>query len=112
LALLLALSRRLPEHVANRAERRWPQFFGVPDSLELAGRTATVLGLGSIGGRVAELLQAVGMRVIGVRRRPGRHPAAARVKGPDGLVDALRESDVLVIVLPRRAPGAASGGTA
>ena len=110
LALLLALSRRLPEHVAHRAERRWPEFFGTPDAVELAGRTATVLGLGTIGGRVAELLQAVGMRVIGVRRRPAPHRAAARVTGPGGLMDALRESDVLVVVLPdapqaRRAVG-------
>jgi phosphoglycerate dehydrogenase-like enzyme len=110
LALLLALSRRLPVLAARQAERRWSEFFGLPEAVELAGRTVTVLGLGSIGGRVAELLQAVGMRVIGVRRRAAPHPAATRVTAPSGLLDALRESDAVVIVLPdapdaRRAVG-------
>jgi phosphoglycerate dehydrogenase-like enzyme len=100
LAVLLALSRGVPAIVRAGDEGRWVGFRGIPGAVELAGRTATVLGLGSIGGRIAQLLAAIGMRVIGVRRSARPHPAADRVVGPDGLLGALAESDVLVAVLP------------
>jgi lactate dehydrogenase-like 2-hydroxyacid dehydrogenase len=38
--------------------------------INLLGRTAGILGLGSIGSRVAELLKAIGMDVIGWNRTP------------------------------------------
>jgi phosphoglycerate dehydrogenase-like enzyme len=37
------------------------------------------------------------MRVIGVRRSGGTHPAAERVATPDRLVDVAREADYLVV---------------
>jgi phosphoglycerate dehydrogenase-like enzyme len=103
-ALLLALARGLPVLTRAQAERRWPDFFGLPSAVELAGRTLCVLGFGSIGARVGEIARAIGMRVIGVRRRPRPHPAAERVVGLDGLHAALAEADALCIVLPD-APG-------
>ena len=105
LALLLALARGLPTLARAQAERRWVDFFGHPEAVQLAGRTAAIAGYGSIGRRLGELLHALGMRVIGIRRRPAPHPAADRVVGPDGLLGALAESDALLVVLPG-SPGA------
>ena len=51
---------------------------------ELTGQTVGIIGTGAIGGEVARLAQAFGMRMIGVRRsgKPARyvdeHGAAAR----------------------------------
>jgi D-2-hydroxyacid dehydrogenase (NADP+) len=105
LALLLALSRGLPALARDQAERRWADFFGHPGAITLAGRTAAIVGFGSIGTRLGGMLRAVGMRVIGVRRRPAPSPSADEVVGADALLEALARSDAPVAVLPD-APGA------
>lgn len=42
--------------------------FGLPEPTLLHGRTALILGCGSIGIRVARICRAMGMKVVGVRR--------------------------------------------
>ena len=99
-ALLLALARRLPSIAARAEGRDWLRLGEIPGIVELGGRTLTVVGMGSIGGRVAEIASALGMRVLGVRRTPAPHAAAERVVGEGGLLEALGESHALVMVLP------------
>ncbi len=96
IALLLALARGLPTLVARQAERRWRPFASAP----LEGSTLCVVGLGAIGARVARIGAALGMRVVGVRRRPAPVAGVERVRGPDELLDALAEADHAVITLP------------
>ena len=65
---------------ADQAAHRWPD--GTPALVSIVrGRTAVVAGYGSIGREVARQLAALGMRILAVKRRPGR---AARhvVPGP------------------------------
>ena len=100
LALLLALARGLPDLAAAQAERRWPDFFGHPGAVQLAGRTAVIVGFGSIGARLGEMLRAVGMRVVGVRRHPAPGACADLVVGPDAMLEVLAGADALVAVLP------------
>src|SRR5262249_37417613 len=70
MALILALSRRLPEARDNQTKRVWR---GMISDLsrredELRGKTLLVVGLGQIGGRLAHLAKAFDMRVVGLRR--------------------------------------------
>lgn len=66
LALLLAASKNLLLlHLAVR-RGEWPQ----PVSLQVAGSTAGVVGLGPIGRRVVDLLEALGARVLVWTRDP------------------------------------------
>ncbi|WP_276252590.1 D-2-hydroxyacid dehydrogenase [Halomontanus rarus] len=68
---------------------------------ELASKTVGIVGLGAIGGRVAELASAVGSRVIGTKRDPSSAPDAAEtVYPPDELDEVLRRSDYLVLACP------------
>src|SRR6202163_1042455 len=55
IALILALSRRLPEARDNQARRVWRQMIGdlAQREDELAGKTLLIVGLGDIGGRLA-----------------------------------------------------------
>ncbi len=64
-----------------------------------AGRIA-VFGAGSIGGEVVRLANAVGMRVIAVRRSGAAVPGAARVVTPDALAAVAAEADYLVVAAP------------
>jgi phosphoglycerate dehydrogenase-like enzyme len=61
---------------------------------------ALIVGAGSIGGEVAMLLRAIGMRVTGIARTPREDERFDRVLGNDQLFDCLRESDYVVITAP------------
>jgi phosphoglycerate dehydrogenase-like enzyme len=79
MALILALSRRLPEARDNQARRVWRGMIGDPGQREdeLGGKTLLVVGLGQIGGRLAQLAKAFDMRVVGLRRNPAAGRGAA-----------------------------------
>ena len=70
------------------------------DGSVLAGRTVTVLGLGSLGGGVAERASQFGLRVIGVRTKAEPHPFCERVVATADLDSVLPETEFLVITLP------------
>jgi phosphoglycerate dehydrogenase-like enzyme len=97
MALLLAATKRLPEHAADQQARRWRRL----PKRELRGSTVGIIGLGRIGTEVARLCAAFGARVIGLRRTPQATPppGVERVYGPDGLHDLLAASDYVVLTL-------------
>ena len=65
---MLGLARQVPLADRLMREGRWAK--GELTAYNLAGKTLGVIGLGSIGTRVAELGAAWGMRVIGCVQRP------------------------------------------
>jgi phosphoglycerate dehydrogenase-like enzyme len=67
---------------------------------ELAGSTATVVGLGAIGRAVCERLDAFGVETVGVRRHPEDGGPADTVLGPDRLHDALAGAAAVVLCCP------------
>jgi phosphoglycerate dehydrogenase-like enzyme len=103
MALILALSRRLPEARDNQAKRLWRGMIGDPARREdeLGGKTLLIVGLGQIGGRLAELAKAFDMRVVALRRNPaaGRGVADA-VHGTRELGSLLPEADFVALTCP------------
>jgi len=93
MALILALSRRLPEARDNQTRRVWRGMIGdlTEREDELGGKSLLVVGLGDIGGRLARLAKAFDMRVVGLRR----NPAAGR-----GVADTVHRMDALRSLLP------------
>lgn len=104
LAMALHFARGLDVAERARSERRWahPELAGSGGPLrELAGRTLGVLGYGGVGSAVGRRAAALGMRVLGLRRRPAEPPPEVeRMFGPGGLERLLEASDVLVVALP------------
>ncbi len=103
MALVLAMSRRLPEARDNQRERVWRGMIGdlAGREDELGGKTLLVVGLGDIGGRVARLAKAFDMRVIGLRRDPTADQGAAdAVHTMSELNSLLPEADVIVLTCP------------
>jgi phosphoglycerate dehydrogenase-like enzyme len=103
IALILALSRRLPEARDNQARHVWRGMIGdlAEREDELGGKTLLIVGLGDIGGRLARLAKAFDMRVIGLRRDPaaGRGAADAAYR-MDELVALLPEADFVALTCP------------
>lgn len=102
-AMLLALAREIPTAVLAQQQHAWRHDDDVRSKLfELHGRTLVVVGVGAIGGRVAELGNAFGMRVLGVRRHPEKTmPGIERMVGDDELDSVLPEAQVVVSSVPR-----------
>jgi phosphoglycerate dehydrogenase-like enzyme len=69
----------------------------------LTGKTLGILGLGAIGQDIARIAAALGMRVIGTRRRPEPMPNVAEVLPPDRTPRVLAESDFVLLLLPATA---------
>lgn len=100
IALLLALLRGLGPAVRRSVERQWK-----PDiAYESEGMTVGIVGLGSIGEEIARRLLALGMRVIGVKRRvEGYQGVVPEVVPPAELLDVFRRCDVVILALPASA---------
>lgn len=98
MALLLGCTRRIGQSTREVVEHSWvPR----PSRLELSGATVVVLGLGAIGEEVAKRASAFGMRVIGIKRDPSTHSGIVEdVRGPEALLEACEEADVLISTLP------------
>lgn len=67
-AHMLGLARQLPYADRLLRQGRWAK--GELDAYNLAGKTLGIIGLGSIGTRVAELAKAWDMRVVGCVENP------------------------------------------
>jgi phosphoglycerate dehydrogenase-like enzyme len=103
MALILALSRRLPEARDNQKRRVWRQMIGDLSQREdeLAGKTLLIVGLGDIGGRLARLAKAFDMRVVGLRRNPAAGRGAADVvHSMSELKSLLPEADFVALTCP------------
>ena len=103
MALILALARRLPEARDNQAKHHWRGMIGdlARREDELGGKTLLIVGLGQIGGRIAELAKAFDMRVIGLRRDPAAGSGAADAAHPmDALKAWLPEADFVTLACP------------
>lgn len=97
---MLAESRGLRRIREAQSRRHWERYAGS----DLESRTVLVVGMGSIGAEVGRVAQALGMRVLGLKRRPeGLEPAALHADelgGADRLHDFLPRADVLVLAAP------------
>jgi phosphoglycerate dehydrogenase-like enzyme len=80
----------------DQKQSLWRQRVAMP----LNGKTLGILGLGVIGQEVARLATALGMRVIGTKRRPAPLPGLAEVLPGDRTNDVLAQSDFVLLLLP------------
>jgi phosphoglycerate dehydrogenase-like enzyme len=103
MALILALSRRLPEARDNQHARHWRGMIGDLARREdqLTGKTLLVVGLGRIGSRLARLAKAFDMRVLATRRDTAAGAAGAdAIYGNDRLHGLLGEADIVALACP------------
>jgi len=93
---VLMLANRIPAMTTNQRAGRWQKLWGSV----LSGRRMTVVGLGVLGGAVAEHGRRFGLRVTGVRTSATSHPHCDRVVATTDLDAVLPETDFLVLACP------------
>jgi D-2-hydroxyacid dehydrogenase (NADP+) len=103
IALILALARRLPEARDNQHKAHWRGMIGdlTQREDELGGKTVLIVGLGRIGGRLAQLCRAFDMKVIGIRQNSAAGANGAdEVHGIDALHRLLPQADIVALTCP------------
>jgi D-2-hydroxyacid dehydrogenase (NADP+) len=93
---MLAARRNLAGLLAAKSRSKWSPELG--GDAELAGATALILGFGHIGRAIATLARALGVHVVGARRRPSIEP---HVMSGDAWRELLPRVDFVVIALPQ-----------
>ncbi|MGE0094951.1 MAG: D-2-hydroxyacid dehydrogenase [Alphaproteobacteria bacterium] len=96
LMAVLMLNNRMPELLASQRARRWEPLFTPP----IAGRTLLIVGVGNMGGAAARVAKKMGMKVLGVRRSGGTHPAVDEMAKPVKLLKLLPRADFVLVTLP------------
>jgi D-2-hydroxyacid dehydrogenase (NADP+) len=106
LSMILYFNRHLGKSLEDQKKRIWGRF-GYNGCAALFSQRVLIVGFGSLGQSMAELLKAFGARITAVKRETGGfeyHPNVDRMVTFDKLEDALPDADHVVFVLP--------GGTA
>jgi phosphoglycerate dehydrogenase-like enzyme len=103
MALVLALSRRLPEARDNQHRKHWRPMISDPQTREdeVTDKTLGIIGLGAIGNRLATLAKAFGMRVTGTKGNPAAYRGQSDlVLPPDRLEELLDSADYVTLCCP------------
>jgi D-3-phosphoglycerate dehydrogenase len=99
LGLMISLARRIPFADKTMKEEKWlkKQLIG----WQLHGKILGVLGLGNIGGKVARLAKAFGMKILITKRTPPPPELLEELEANFvPLEELLRRSDIITIHVP------------
>ncbi|MDQ6662463.1 MAG: D-2-hydroxyacid dehydrogenase [Chloroflexota bacterium] len=102
---MLMFNRTWPEMVRLQDRHIWPRnpaWYNL-GGRELADQTLGIIGLGSIGRRIAHLAKAFGMRVLAIRRsarKRGHEPDVDQLYSMEQLHEVLSLSDYVVLAVP------------
>jgi len=103
LALLFAAAKCLIPVDRQIRQDDWSSHYNANRSLLLKGKIVLILGYGHIGQHIGRVCQALGMRVLAVRRQPQPETmsgTSVAVHPPQDLHALLERTHVLIITLP------------
>ena len=93
---LLYVAKPYAAAAENQKLGKWVPSMAQP----LSGKMLGILGVGAIGKEVARIAEALGLRVIGTRRRAEAVPHLAEVFSADRTPEVLAQSDFVLLLLP------------
>ena len=96
MSLMLALSRRLPLSLENKARHKWENW---PSRL-LSGKTVGILGLGSIAESMGPRFKAFDMTVFGITSGVRDLSGFDRVYHKSEMIEVVRQLDYFVVLTP------------
>ena len=93
---LLELTKNAPALLENQHKALWEKD---RSWLELAGRTACIIGFGAYGAETAKRLKAFGMNVLAVNRSKKDSPVVDQGYPLDRLDDAISQADAVILAI-------------
>ena len=98
MAFVLAFAHRLDHYLPQQQARRWQRG---PAMLDLAQKSALIVGVGGAGAEAARLCAAFGMRVAGIDPRlKAPPPGMSALATPDRLDAELADADFVILTTP------------
>jgi len=108
LYLMLAITHDAKRQVEDQQQHVWERRLWST----LYGKTAVIAGTGVVGGAIGEMLQTLGMRVIGVSRMPRFARGFDEIVPSERLREAASKADYLINVVPAAPENSALFGAA
>ncbi len=93
---VLMLHNHIPAIATNQRQSRWKSLSSTP----IAGQTALIVGVGSLGGGAATQLKRLGINVLGVNRSGAPHDDVDEMVTTDRLDEVLPRADYVFLSLP------------
>jgi len=98
--LMLQHAKQFPVIQKQQQERLWNQELPI---YELSGQTIMIVGAGAIGGEIARLAKAFGMKTIGVNKSGEERDYFDEMLTMDALMTGLSVADYVINILPSTA---------
>ena len=96
LLTILMMHNHFPKLITNQKNQLYKSIYSTP----IAGKTIVILGTGSLGSSVAELLKPFGANVIGINRQGNFVEGCNEIITFDRLDEILPKTDILYVALP------------
>ena len=93
---ILMLHNHFPKVINNQFKKNYNSLYSTP----ISGKTAVIVGTGSLGGSVGELLEPLGVNVIGVNRQGKSLKGFSKIVKSKDIDIVLPEADFLYVALP------------
>ena len=93
---VLMLNNHLPAIISNQRIKNYEQLYGT----SISDSTIVIVGIGTLGGAVARLLEPLGPKIIGVNRRGGLVKGCSEIVVVEKLDGVLPYADILYLALP------------
>ena len=93
---ILMLHNHFPKVIKNQFNKKYNSLYSTP----ISGKTVVILGTGSLGGSVGELLEPLGVNVIGVNRQGRSLKGFSKIIKSNDIDIVLPEADFLYVALP------------
>ena len=93
---ILMLHNHFPKVINNQFNKKYNSLYSTP----ISGKTAVILGTGNLGGSVGELLEPLGVNVIGVNRQGRSLKGFSKIIKSNDIDTVLPEADFLYVALP------------
>lgn len=93
---MLMLATYMPRFASNQRAKKWERL----TSSIVAGKRATIVGVGGLGGGAARRARQFGVHVTGIRHGNAPHPDCDETKTIDQLDRVLPETDFLLLACP------------
>ena len=101
LALLFAAAKEILPFDRALRDHDWRPRYRPSETVLLQGKTALILGYGRIGQRVGRVLEALGAKVLAIRRNPAATPEGkVEIHPPHALPSLLPRANILLLTLP------------
>jgi phosphoglycerate dehydrogenase-like enzyme len=97
---MLAFSKKLRQAYQFQEDHQWQFEAMVAGKFDLEGKTIAIIGLGSIGLRVAKLAKAFDMHVIGMVNRMRKLPHVNKIYPQSKIETCLKQADFVVLATP------------